>query len=243
MRSRQPVSLSRRAILRRVTPGIGSRRRAFARGTCATSRRATLPTWPSRSTRPRRCPPEVGRLSVERKAAFDQWARRGAGAKMEEAHEHAGKQVLNRIEIGYDQSFIDLGCGNGWAVRNIAQKVPTIGLCVGVDVSEELIKEARGLSGAKYPVKFLVAPMEQVPFGESSFNYAFSMEALYYVEDPLAALKAIWKLLKAGGQFHLVIDFYKENGRSAAWQDDIPVKMHFLSQAEWVGLFMEAGFA
>ena len=69
------------------------------------------------------------------------------------------------------------------------------------------------------------------------------MEALYYVEDPLAALKSIWNLLKAGGQFHLVIDFYKENPLSAAWQDDIPVKMHYLSETEWVRLFKGAGFA
>jgi len=185
----------------------------------------------------------VGAVSSERAASFNEWARRGAGAKMEDAHQYAGKKVLDRIEIGYDQSFIDLGCGNGWAVRFVAQRVPTIGLCVGVDVAEELVNEARRISAGKYPVKFLVAPMEALPFGESSFNHAFSMEAFYYVEDPLVALKAVWKLLKMGGRFHLVIDFYKENPMSAAWQADIPIKMHFLSEAEWVQLFNQAGFA
>lgn len=182
-------------------------------------------------------------MSAERAAAFNEWARRGAGAKMEEAHEYAGRKVLDRINIGYDQSFIDLGCGNGWAVRTIAAKVPTIGLCVGVDVSDELIAEARRLSAGKYPVKFLVAPVEAVPFGEASFNYAFSMEALYYVEDPLTALKAIWRLLKVGGEFHLVIDFYQENSQSREWQKDVAIKMHFLSEAQWRALLEQAGFS
>lgn len=175
--------------------------------------------------------------------AFDAWAREGAGARMEDSHSYAGKKVLDRIVIGYDESFIDLGCGNGWATRYVAGKVPTIGLCVGVDVSEELVKEARRLSAGKYPVKFLVAPIEEVPFGEASFNHAFSMEALYYGENPLARLESAWRLLKQGGRLHLVIDYYKENPLSAAWRDDIDVPMSFLSSAEWLGLMGQAGFA
>jgi SAM-dependent methyltransferase len=178
-----------------------------------------------------------------RAEAFDEWARQGAGARMEEAHGFAGRKVLDRLSIGYDESFIDLGCGNGWATRYVAEKVPTIGLCVGVDGSPELIKEARGLFAGKFPVKFLVAPMEDVPFGEGSFNHAFSMEAIYYTEDPARALRSIWRVLKPGGTFHLVIDFYAENPPSKAWQRDFPAKMHFLGEAEWVSLLGEAGFA
>ncbi len=181
-------------------------------------------------------------MSADIADAFDAWAREGAGARMEEAHEFAGKKVLDRISIGYDESFIDLGCGNGWATRYVAQKVPEIGLCVGVDLSAALIAEARKLSAAKYPVKFLVSPMEETPFGEAAFNHAFSMEAMYYTKDPLTAIKAAWRLLKAGGRFHLVIDYYKENPASAAWQADVPVKMHFLAADEWARLFKQAGF-
>jgi arsenite methyltransferase len=176
-------------------------------------------------------------------AIFDKWAKEGSGPHMEDAHAYAGKKVLDRITIGYDQSFIDLGCGNGWATRYVAAKVPTIGLCVGLDVSPEFIKEARALSAGKFPVKFLVAPIEEVPFGESSFNHAFSMEALYYAADVAVALKAIWRVLKAGGTFHLVIDFFKENPASEVWQKNTPMKMTYLSEDEWVALFKAAGFS
>lgn len=174
---------------------------------------------------------------------FDSWSREGAGPHMEDAHEYAGKKVLDRIPIGYDESFIDIGCGNGWATRYVASKVPTIGLCVGIDASPEFVKEARAASAGKYPIKFLAAPIEEVPFGESSFNHAFSMEALYYVPDLAVALKAIWRILKASGDFHLVVDFFKEHPVSEAWQKNTPVKMHFLSEAEWVAALKAAGFA
>ena len=179
----------------------------------------------------------------ENAGPFNEWARRGAGPKMEEAHAHTGRKVLDRLQVGYDEAFIDLGCGTGWAARYIAEKVPTIGLCVGVDVSEELIKQARALASGKYPVKFLVAPFEDVPFGDASFHHAFSMEALYYAKDPLAAAKSAWRLLKPGGSFHFLTDFYPENPPSAAWKDDIAVPMHNLGEAEWVALFKRAGFA
>lgn len=173
---------------------------------------------------------------------FDGWARKGAGPKMEEAHSFAGKKVLDRITLGYDQSFIDLGTGNGWAVRYIAERVPTIGLCVGVDASEGFVKEARREAAGKYPVKFIHSAIEDIPFGEGSFDRAFSMEALYYAKDPLVALKSIWRVLKPGGTLHMVIDFYSENAASKRWQDGIATPMHFLSQAQWVGLFQSAGF-
>ncbi len=178
----------------------------------------------------------------ENAAPFNEWARKGAGPKMEDAHAHTGRKVLDRLTIGYDEAFIDLGCGTGWAARYVAEKVPTIGLCVGVDVSEELIKQARALSAGKLPVKFLVAPFEDVPFGDASFHHAFSMEALYYAKVPLAAAQSAWRLLKPGGSFHFVTDFYRENPLSRGWQDDIPLKMHYLGVAEWVALFKAAGF-
>jgi SAM-dependent methyltransferase len=184
----------------------------------------------------------VAPLTNKLATAFNAWAREGAGARMEDAHAPTGKKVLDRIPVGYDQSFIDLGCGNGWATRYMAERVPTIGLCVGVDVSEELVKEARRAAVGKLPVKFLVAPMEEVPFGEASFNHAFSMEAIYYTTDALTALKAVWRLLKQGGSFHVVIDYYRENALSAAWKDDISVPMQFLGQEQWVELFRKAGF-
>lgn len=174
---------------------------------------------------------------------FDAWARKGAGPKMEDAHAHAGKQVLDRIPVCYDESFIDLGTGNGWAARYIASRVPTIGLCVGVDASEEFVKEARQQAAGKYPIKFIHSTIEDVPFPEASFDHAFSMEALYYAKDPLAALQSVWRVLRPGGVFHLVIDYYKENPPSARWQADIATPMHFLSQAEWVDLFAKAGFS
>jgi SAM-dependent methyltransferase len=161
---------------------------------------------------------------------------------MEEAHGPAGKKVLDRIPVRYDESFIDLGTGNGWAARYIAARVPTIGLCVGVDASEEFVKEARRAAGGRYPVKYIHSTIEDVPFPEASFDHAFSMEAFYYAKDPLVALKSVWRVLRTGGVFHMVIDFYRENPPSQRWQEDIATKMQFLSQDEWVDLFGKAGF-
>ena len=65
---------------------------------------------------------------------------------MEKGHAAAVKEMLNfayheRCELGEKFSFLDLCCGNGWVVRQVAEN----GLCkraVGVDGAQQMIFNA-----------------------------------------------------------------------------------------------------
>ena len=65
---------------------------------------------------------------------------------MEKGHAAAVKEMLNfayheRCKLGEKFSFLDLGCGNGWVVRQVAEN----GLCkraVGVDGAQQMIFNA-----------------------------------------------------------------------------------------------------
>ena len=51
---------------------------------------------------------------------FDEWAESGKDLGMETGHADAVEEMLEfslkeRSEIGEQFSFLDLGCGNGWA--------------------------------------------------------------------------------------------------------------------------------
>ena len=77
---------------------------------------------------------------------FGQWAKQGKDEGMEKGHAAAVKEMLNfayheRYELGEKFSFLDLGCGNGWVVRQVAEN----GLCkraVGVDGAQQMIFNA-----------------------------------------------------------------------------------------------------
>ena len=95
---------------------------------------------------------------------FGNWAKQGKYRGMEKGHAAAVKEMLNfayheRCELGEKFSFLDLGCGNGWVVRQVAEN----GLCkraVGVDGAQQMIFNAESRDSKM--VKRLRTEMDQL---------------------------------------------------------------------------------
>jgi ubiquinone/menaquinone biosynthesis C-methylase UbiE len=172
---------------------------------------------------------------------FNDWARAGRGAGMEKGHRPVGEQAIELMTIPVRAHVLDVGCGSGWATRLIAEKASG-GSVVGIDIADEMIKLARATSTSFGNVGFQVASAERLPFSDSEFTHAFSMESLYYYADMPAALREIKRVLKSGGLFVTVVDLYRENTPSGQWIDQLQVPVQFLSIAEYHSLFERAGF-
>ena len=77
---------------------------------------------------------------------FGQWLEEGKDIGMQNGHAIPVQNMIDfalkeRSDIGDNFSFLDLGCGNGWVVRDIAKNT----LCnkaVGIDGAEQMIKAA-----------------------------------------------------------------------------------------------------
>jgi SAM-dependent methyltransferase len=70
-----------------------------------------------------------------------------------------------------------------------------------------------------------------------------SMEVLYYLDDPGAALRRIatsW--LKPGGYAVLGVDHYLENESSLGWPEFVGTRMATWPEAKWLAAAQEAGF-
>ena len=172
---------------------------------------------------------------------FNDWAKAGRGAGMEKGHRPLGEQAIELLTISSRSQVLDVGCGSGWATRLMAEKAHT-GRVVGIDISDEMIKLAQETSTSFSNVKFYVGSAEKLPFKDSEFSHAFSMESLYYYGDIVAALREIKRVLQAGGQFATVVDLYRENRPSHQWIDQLKVPVQLLSSAQYVSLFESAGF-
>ena len=181
--------------------------------------------------------PNDERLRLE----FNDWARAGRGASMEKGHRPMGEQAIELMRIPSNGRVLDVGCGSGWATRLMAEKAQS-GHIVGIDIADEMIAVARETSTALSNVEFRVASAEKLPFKESEFTHAFSMESLYYYADVLIALKEIKRVLQPGGLFATAIDLYEENQPSHQWIEQLKVPVHLLSIREYRSLFERAGF-
>src|SRR6476659_9041446 len=73
---------------------------------------------------------------------FDSWASAGKGESMARGHWPMVCQIIDRMALKPGLQCLDVGCGNGYAVRAMAEKIAPDGLATGVDVSPQMIEEA-----------------------------------------------------------------------------------------------------
>jgi len=171
---------------------------------------------------------------------FDSWATAGRADGLERHHGPSARPAFDRLALRPDARYLDIGCGNGYTVRWAAETCPR-GRAIGLDVSARMIELARRLSAAWDHVEFRQSAFPEQSLPESSFDAIFSMETFYYLPDIPAALERVHALLKPGGRFACVLDFYAENTESHDWPAELGVSMRLMSALGWKKAFGAAG--
>lgn len=169
---------------------------------------------------------------------FDSWAGQERGERMAKGHDELVRHVFDNWEITDQESILDVGCGNGRALS--LSKQYGIETHAGIDISPKMIEKAR-LNVPKGD--FSVGKANPLPWNDSSFSRIISIEAAYYFDDPLASFKEFRRVLKKGGKFAIVIEFFLENKGSHVWEKQLPFKVNLLSENDWSDLLRKAGFA
>lgn len=170
---------------------------------------------------------------------FDNWADENKDLGMEDGHRTAVLKLTETITLDKPFSFLDIGCGNGWLVRQFNQH-PLCTQAMGIDKSSHMIQKAnthQHKTTETYDTIDLLH-WDQPP----SFDLIFAMEALYYCTPIRKALGIIYNLLNKNGTFYFGADFYKENTSSHQWADQLQLPMALHSIAEWKQLFNDQGF-
>lgn len=181
-------------------------------------------------------------MDEQLRTEFNEWARAGKGADMEQGHRPVGEQAIARMEVPADARVLDVGCGSGWATRLLADYANR-GRVTGIDISDGMLRVAREASTSHPNVDFEVASAERLPFADDEFTHAFSMESLYYYENIPKALSEIHRVLRPGGRFFAVVDMYRESEATHQWIDLLKVPVQLLSIDEYRSLFGDARFA
>ncbi len=179
-------------------------------------------------------------MTCQAAVLFDRWAEAGRGEAMARGHWPLVSQILDRMALGPGLSCLDVGCGNGYAVRAMAARVGEAGQARGVDVSPAMI--ARAIAETNPPqISYRVAPADVLPYDDGVFDRLLSVEAIYYLPDPRAALAEWVRVLKPGGSLWVMLDFYQENPYSRCWAELIDLPMHYLPEARYRELLQAVG--
>ncbi len=172
---------------------------------------------------------------------FDQWANAGRAESMAEGHRGVTEAAIAGWTLGDGDAVLDVGCGNGWAVRELVRR--GAGQGYGVDIAPRMIELARGHSQGDARFEFEVSAAERLPFSDAQMSHILNIESLYYYPDPGAALEEWARVTRPGGQLAIVVDLYEESPATHAWIDALDVHIHLLSALTISAMARAAGWS
>lgn len=173
---------------------------------------------------------------------FDEWAMCGKDKGMEKSHAASVSEILDyaldKLNTENNQfKFLDVGCGNGWVADQLSKKENCI-LSIGIDGAENMIINA---NERQSKATFFLKDINNFVL-ENKFDLVFSMEVLYYLDDPSTVIKNIYDMLNPDGRFIIGIDHYFENKECHNWQEKVGTRMHLFHEKEWINFFKNANF-
>lgn len=123
------------------------------------------------------------------------------GRRPEDWSELAEPQNLRLFTDALDESgvtagtgMLDIGCGAGLALSLAATRGAQVS---GIDISAPLLEVARG----RVPDADLrEGGLDTLPFAGESFDAVLAINALQFAADPVAALREVHRVLRAGGR-------------------------------------------
>ncbi|GAA2102425.1 methyltransferase domain-containing protein [Actinomadura alba] len=116
------------------------------------------------------------------------------------------REILRRLELAPGQRVLDVGCGNGTDLLDMAAQVDPGGEAIGVDVNPEAIEEATARCEATgVPATFTTASAYSLPFSDDRFDACRSERMVQHLDEPVRAVAEMLRVARPGGRI-LVAD-------------------------------------
>ncbi len=141
-----------------------------------------------------------------------------------------------RLEIiehyGAGKDVLDVGCATGDYLR---PKLPLLRSAVGLDYTQRFLNEFAATFTGSLPanLQLVCADARDMPFPESSFDFAYSFATLYSIPEGERVVAELGRVLRPGG--HVALEFGNQNSlntlvasawhKSASWAKPYHVRL------------------
>lgn len=102
------------------------------------------------------------------------------------------------------QAILDLGCGGGHLLRDVALAVGVEGRAIGLDISQEQLDAARTACDGLASVELIRGDATAIPLADGELDALTAIQTLEYIEDVNSALAESRRVLRPGARVALV---------------------------------------
>jgi len=135
------------------------------------------------------------------------------------AHTNAdcGAWVTELLEIGPNDSVLEVGFGPGVIIQRLS-KLVSAGHVAGIDPSQEMVEQARARNATAINdglVGLRRGSVEHLPFDDNTFDKALAINSMQVWPDPIAGLREMRRVMKPGGR--IALGFTPYSGQQNQW--------------------------
>ena len=113
------------------------------------------------------------------------------------------RSAIQTLQLPLGSQGLDAGCGIGLQALLLAEAVGPAGHITGLDLSPEFLAYAKDVvkkAGLSERISFREGDVNQLPFDEDTFNWAWSVDCVGYAPiEPLPLVNELTRVVKPGG--------------------------------------------
>ncbi len=138
-------------------------------------------------------------------AKWDRWAKSYDGNHWRYRYlRRAQRAVISVLDVREGISFLDVGCGTGRALGQVAKLVNDHGTFYGVDLSYRMIEKAKENFKGRNNFYFIKSNAESIPLRDNLLDIIICTNSFHHYLNPDKALKEIRRLLKKSGRIYIL---------------------------------------
>ncbi len=121
---------------------------------------------------------------------------------MNKGNELLNRNTITQLKLKSNSTVVEIGMGNGKFVEELLQD-SNIAKYVGCDYSLEMVTQATELNARilkKKAVSFVHCSADLLPFLDSSIDAIFTVNTIYFWDNPTVVLAEFKRVLKNNGQ-------------------------------------------
>ena len=160
---------------------------------------------------------------------------------MNRGHRPLSEWSSSYLELRPDDVILDIGCGGGANIAAFLKACP-LGKVYGIDYSSVSVEKSRRVNRAAVDAgrcEIIKGNVTDLPYAAGTFNAVTAFETVYFWPEIAKCFQGIYKILKQGGTFLVVME---AGGEDAKKWSKIVSGMTPYSFEEVADLMVQAGF-